>query len=136
MKKIVLDTSALIRLYVPDGEIPSGLEEGLKAAWRAESTILIPELALAEAVQVLWKKESAGYLTEKETDEIVTSILELPIEVVGHYDIIADALKISRKHNLTVYDSLFIVLAQKKGANLITADRKLRRVFEKNSKIS
>jgi hypothetical protein len=27
MKNVVIDTSALIRLYVPDGPIPEGLEE-------------------------------------------------------------------------------------------------------------
>jgi predicted nucleic acid-binding protein len=129
----VLDTSALIRLYIPDGEIPSGLEEALRAAWRAERIILIPELALAEAAQVLLKKESAGYITDTEADEILSNILELPMEVVGHYNIIFDALNLSRKYKLTVYDSLFVSLAQKKEATLITADQELEKTFMKYS---
>ena len=62
MKIVIVDTSALIRLYVPDGPIPDGLEEYLAAAWRAEITLMIPEIALAEFVRILWKKEQAGYL--------------------------------------------------------------------------
>jgi len=130
MKIIIVDTSALIRLYVPDGPIPAGLEEYLDAAWRAETTLMIPELALAEFVQVLWKKEQAGYLKLSEVDEIVAALLELPLEIIGHQDILIDALSLARSNGLTVYDSLFLSLALKKKAELITADQRLKNVFE------
>ena len=48
MKVIVADTSALIRLYLPDGPIPDGFEDYVDSAWRAEATIVVPELALPE----------------------------------------------------------------------------------------
>ncbi|OPX37630.1 MAG: hypothetical protein B1H12_04440 [Desulfobacteraceae bacterium 4484_190.2] len=130
MKIVIVDTSALIRLYVPDGPIPDGLEGYLAAAWRAEVTLMIPELALAEFVQVLWKKEQAGYLELSEVDEIVAALLELPMEIIGHQDILLDALSFARQYSLTVYDSLFLSLAMKKKAKLITADQRLKNAFE------
>lgn len=132
MKIFVIDTSALIRLYVPDGPLPKGLKEHIGSAWRAETILMIPELALAEVAQVLWKKEQAGYIKPYEVDEIISAVLELPIEIIGHYDILLDALFLARHHDLTVYDSLFLALARKKKAELITADQKLKNVF-KNS---
>jgi predicted nucleic acid-binding protein len=48
MRVYVLDISALVRLYVPDGPIPEGTEEAIEATWRAEAVALAPELALAE----------------------------------------------------------------------------------------
>jgi len=130
MKIVVVDTSALIRLYVPDGPIPDGLEEHLDAAWRGEIILMIPELALAEFVQVLWKKEQAGYLESSEVDEIVEALLELPVEIIGYHGILMDALSLARRYGLTVYDSLFLSLAMKRKAQLITADEHLKSAFE------
>ncbi len=94
----------------------------------------MPELALAEVTQVLLKKERLGFITQTEADEIFHSVLELPFEVYGHYDLLPDALSIARQYNLTVYDALFLALAIKKSADLITADQKLSAVFEEIQK--
>jgi predicted nucleic acid-binding protein len=130
MNIVVVDTSAIIRLYVPDGPLPDGLEEEIETAWRGETTLIIPELALAEIAQVLWKKEQAGYLKPAEVDEILTALMELPLEIVGHYDILSDALLLARKHRLSVYDSIFLASANAKKARLITADLRLKEAFE------
>ena len=130
MKVIVLDTSAIIRLYIPDGPLPEGLIECITSAQRAEASILIPELALAEVVQVIWKKEQMGYINSTEANEIISAVLELPVEVVGHFDLLFDSLSIARQHGFTVYDSLFLALAKKKKAALITADLQLEKIFQ------
>ncbi len=135
MKIVVVDTSALIRLYIPDGPIPDGLEEYIASAWRAETTLIAPELALAEFAQVLWKKEQAGYIKASELDEIVSAFLELPLEIMGHYNILTDALFLARHYGLTVYDSLFLALARRKKAELVTADQRLKKVFEKSPEL-
>ena len=59
MKTVVLDTSALMRFYIPDGPIPGDMEKIVESAWQAEAVLLIPELALAEAGQVLLKKQQS-----------------------------------------------------------------------------
>lgn len=130
MKIVIVDTSALIRLYVPDGPIPHGLEGDLEAAWRGETILMIPELALAEFAQVLWKKEQAGYLRSSEVDEILEALLELPVEIVGHHALLTDALALARHYGITIYDSLFLSLAGRKKAELITADQELKNAFE------
>ena len=131
MKIVVIDTSALIRFYVPDGDLPEELEKIIDSAWHAETILMVPELFFAEAAQVLLKKEKAGFLKREEVDEILSSIMELPIERIGHYELLPDALTLARQHNLTVYDALFLALAQKKKARLITSDRQLAKTFEK-----
>jgi predicted nucleic acid-binding protein len=130
MKIAVLDTSALVRLYVPDGPLPYDLEEYLNGAWKAEISLIIPELALAEFAQVLWKKEQAGYLDAAEVDEIIEAFFELPLEIIGHHEILLDALALSRSYKLTVYDAIFLSLARYKRAQLITADQWLKNAFD------
>ena len=130
MTVAVIDTSALIRLYVPDGPLPPGLEEAIDDAWKGDGALLVPELALTEAAQVLWKKEQQGYLTMDEVDEILDAILDLPIESIGHRDLLVDALALARECGLTVYDALFLALAVARKAALITADMALKKAFE------
>jgi len=127
MRVAVLDTSAILRLFVPDGPVPEGLEEIVEQAWRAEAILLAPEQALSEAAQVLLKKHRAGRLDASETEEILQSILALPLETAGHREILADSVQIASKKKLTVYDALFIALAAQRDAELFTADRKLAR---------
>lgn len=133
MKAIVADTSALIRLYIPDGPIPEDFEYHIDSAWQGETIVFIPEIALAEAGQVIWKKQQAGILKENEADEVLSAFLDLPLEIVGHRDLLIDALSLARLNDLTVYDGLFLALAIKVKAELITADKKLNNTFKKLS---
>jgi predicted nucleic acid-binding protein len=45
--------------------------------------------------------------------------------VISHLQLLHDALTIARLKSLTVYDGLFLVLARKHQATLITADQTL-----------
>jgi predicted nucleic acid-binding protein len=125
MKSFVVDTSALIRLYVPDGPLPPGLEEAVDLAWRGEAALFAPELALLEAAQVLLKKERAGYLTTEESTAVLGEIADLPLDLVGHRGLLGAAVALARERDLTVYDAVFVALAAARRAQLITADRAL-----------
>lgn len=125
MRSFVVDTSALMRLYVPDGPVPDGLEEAVDLAWRGEASLLAPDLVLAEAAQVLFKKERAGHLTADESDAIRGELVGLPLDLAGHRDLIDPAVAVAREHDLTVYDALFVALAEQHRAELITADARL-----------
>ncbi len=131
MKSIVLDTSAVIRLFIPDGPIPEGLEDAIELAVRSEAVLVAPQLLLAEAGQAVRKKEEAGFLSAAEGDEVLGAIADLPVVYLDHGPMLGHAVEISRRSGLTVYDALFIALARERGATLITADRHLRNIIEK-----
>ena len=125
MRRFVVDTSALVRLYVPDGPLPEGLESAVASAWRTEAMLFVPDLALVELAQVLWKKEQRGHLTADEADAIRAAATELPLDVVGHRELLDAAVALAREHRLTVYDAIFLALARSRGAELISADADL-----------
>ena len=129
MRTWVLDTSAIVRFYVPDGPVPDGLVDAVETAWRGNGVLMVPELALAEAPQVLLKKERAGLLRPDEVDGILTEILALPVDVVGHRDYVFGAVELARHIGLTVYDAIFLRLALDHGADLVTADKDLERAY-------
>ena len=65
-----IDTSALVRLYIPDGPIPEGLEMAMQNAERGNDSVIAPELILAECGQVLHKKRLQNILTNTKCNSV------------------------------------------------------------------
>jgi predicted nucleic acid-binding protein len=133
VKTAVIDSSAFLRFYLPDGPVPTELEELVEAAVRAEAVLLAPELALAEVTQVLHKKERDRRLNRTEADEILEAFLALPVRFIPHRELVPDALALARTYNVSVYDGIFIALAKKHRVGLITADVQLEKIFRKSA---
>ena len=121
----VVDTSALIRLFVPDGPLADGFEDFLRGVERGLNVAIAPELLLAEAANVLNKKRIAGELNSDESDRLLSDLVSVPIRLFPHQPIILSAFELARDHNLTVYDTLYLALAEDHGAVLFSADRKM-----------
>ena len=71
----VVDTSALIRLFVPDGPRPEGFDDFLRGVERGINTAIAPELLVAEAANVINKKRILGELSEDESSRLLAEIL-------------------------------------------------------------
>ena len=56
----VIDTSAFLRLFIPDGPLPVGVEEFFQGVELGANIALAPELMLVEAANVLNKKRLQG----------------------------------------------------------------------------
>jgi predicted nucleic acid-binding protein len=121
----VVETSAFLRLFLPDGPVPEGLENFMRGVERGENTAIAPELMLAEAANALNKKRHQGHLSSDETAELAALFCRMPVRYLGHRDLIAGAVKLAATCGLTVYDSLFLELARQKSARLFTADQRL-----------
>jgi predicted nucleic acid-binding protein len=134
MNCTVLDTSAIIRYFIPDGPIPEQLEETLRLAAKAEMIAISPELAQVEFAQVILKKIRAGFLSTKEGKTILAAALDLPIIYLSHKEFISQAFLLAHEFKLSVYDSLFLEIARTKNCNLISADQELMRVFVRLNK--
>ena len=127
----VIDTSAFMRLFIPDGPVPDGLEEVLRAAERGDDVLLAPELLLAEVAQVIHRKRLERVLTGGEFTEVLDAIDAVPLRRVGHSDLMRPACEIALVHRLTVYDALFLALADNHNAHLYTADSRLTKVAKR-----
>jgi len=127
MKTIVLDTSALMRLFIPDGAIPDGLDQLILDAEKDEVDLLAPSLIIIESAQVLFKKWNQELLTKAEAESLFGDIQSLPIRLFEPAEFIKSALSIAIAQNITVYDALFISIAQYYSATLITVDNKLKK---------
>jgi predicted nucleic acid-binding protein len=127
----VVDTSALIRLFVPDGPLPNDFEGFLRGVERGINIAIAPELLLAEAANVINKKQLTGELSKSESDQLLSNILSVPIRLFPHRPILPRAFDLARGHNLSVYDTLSLALAEEHGAVIFTGDRKLLTIAER-----
>ena len=124
----VIDASALIRLFIPDGPVLAEAEAALNGASVGNDMLLAPDLLLVEISNVLIRKLRRGELSAQEYDELLPVIIALPIRLVEHSPLILAASGLARTHNLSAYDALYLALAEHHGAPLLTCDVDLAKV--------
>lgn len=124
----VIDTSSLIRLFVPDGPMHPEVETAFNRAASGTDMILAPHLLLAEVANVLLRKQRRGELSQQELRELLQVIGSLPIRFFEHGTLLLSACGLAETHNLSVYDALYLALAEQHGARLITNDEALDKV--------
>lgn len=129
----VLDASFLVKLVLDErgSEVAADLIRGWLLEGEKISTV---DLALSESVNVLWKRTFlTGELSESSCLEAAEDLLALirRMDIHSSSKFIVDALNNALKHGITVYDSLYLALALKTGADLATFDDKLREVAMK-----
>ena len=124
----VIDTSALIRLFVPDGPLHPEIETAFNRAASGADVVMAPQLLLAEAGNVLLRKQRRGELTAPELTELLQTITSLPIRLCEQGPLLLPAVTLAQTHKLTVYDALYLAAAEQNGARLITSDDALDKV--------
>lgn len=121
----VIDASALMRLFIPDGPIPQGLEAFFHGVESGRNMALAPELLMVEAASVIHKKRRLGLLSDQEGMFLLTDVLRMPVRLFPHPPLLPLAYELAGQHSQTVYDSLYLALAVKKGADIFSADATL-----------
>ncbi len=85
--------------------------------------IACPDLLIYEVSNAL---RYAKTLSEEDVREAVKSIYDLEIDIiVPTLDVMKKAVKLAIKHGITVYDAVYVALAELLDSRLVTADDKL-----------
>jgi predicted nucleic acid-binding protein len=112
----VIDSSALVKYFAR--------EEG----WESVRELILEgvitlDLAIKEVANALWRKVKRGDMSANVALEIIRDLSESKaVRVMGQDEYIEDAFRIALEYGITVYDSLFIVLAERLGVELVTCD--------------
>lgn len=122
MSAYVVDTSVVIQYAI--AQTHTAEARVLVAQMYQGDTLYIPEFCLLECTNVLWKEVRFHRLPQANAEQIVQELLRLPFEIesVGH--LLPNALQIGLAHQLAIYDSLYIALAQYLALPLITVDER------------
>ena len=123
IKGIVVDSSVLFALFFPE-EYSEWCEETIKKY----DELHVPELIFLETSNAAWKR----IMVFKQPSSIVVKNLKLLHKFISdicvvHRDIdyLQRSIDLSIKLKVSVYDSLFLAIAEKHKTKLLTIDKKL-----------
>jgi predicted nucleic acid-binding protein len=120
---IVLDASAVVDLLLAIPPFGDTVAEHVRTAG---GDVHAPHLLDVEVAQTFRRFILAGDLAPRRAATAVQRLGDLPITRYPHLPFIQRALTFRR--NLTVYDALYLVLAEALGATLVTRDGALAKV--------
>ncbi|MCP9934020.1 type II toxin-antitoxin system VapC family toxin [Cyanobium sp. Candia 9D4] len=122
----VLDASAAVRLILGDPAAAAVAEQIREAA-----VVLAPELMLTELANTLWKLQKAGHLADLDPQQLLAEARDLVDRVEADRHLQAEALALACHHDHPAYDCLYLALARREAATLISLDRRLQQLAER-----
>ncbi|MBO3840785.1 MAG: type II toxin-antitoxin system VapC family toxin [Thermoproteota archaeon] len=82
------------------------------------------DLAFKEIANMLWKRVKLKDLKEEQVIGLIEAFLNSGIlRVYPQNTLLKEALELSARLDMTVYDSLYVILAKKLNVDLITSDK-------------
>lgn len=127
MTPIVVDASVAVKWCLPGNNedlLPQA--EELLASYRTGAELfLVPDLFWLEVGNAIWKAARKQKIDAETAARNFRTISDLKIPTVPSFDLVPQALQLAIKHGRTVYDSIYVALALRLKADLITADERL-----------
>ena len=122
---LVLDASAVLRLITHD-PIASGWVEQVGQA----PLVLAPALMLTEVANALWKLQRSAGLAGMDPQQLLADAADLVDQIEPDRHLQVEALALACHLNHPVYDCLYLALARREAAFLLTDDQRLRRLVD------
>ena len=94
-------------------------------ALAAADLVLAPELMLTEVANALWRLQRAGQLEEADVQRRFERAVALVDHIEPDRTLQAEALALATHLDHPVYDCLYLVLARREMAALLSADQPL-----------
>lgn len=127
MSAWVLDASVAAKWFLPRAGEPL-VDEALSLLRRyADGLVqfLVPDLFWAEFANVLWKAVRQGRWTRSAAEAALAGMRRRNLPTAPSLELVDEAFAIATVFERSVYDSLYVALAIRSRAQLITADERL-----------
>lgn len=122
MKRYVLDTSVVVKWFSTDEHGVDNAISLRQHMLEGKCSIVIPDLLFYELANALRHNPN---FTARDVRESLDSIFNMGLDVMKIDNaVIACAIDIAYRFNVTVYDSYFLALSQIEKAPFVTADYK------------
>ena len=120
MSRIILDASVAVKWVLR--------EEHAATARRILSTRDLLAPLWAEVGNTLWKRHRRQESSIEEVRRMLAEIQWLPITTFAHWPLLPAALDLAISLHQTVYDCLYLALAEARNSVMVTADRRFHDV--------
>ncbi len=117
---IVVDASVAIKWFVEENLVAEADE-----ALHGSGSLFAPDLIVTEVTNIAWKKVIRGELEAEQARLIAASIHQGQLDLVPSTMIHQRALGIGLEIEHSIYDCLYLALAERLESPLVTADQRL-----------
>ncbi len=127
MTPTVVDANVAVKWCLParDESLVSEAEELLASYRIGAEQFLVPDLFWLEVANALGKAVWKQKIDTETAERSFRVVSDLKIPTISSVDLVPQALQLAVTHRQTVYDSVYVALALRVKANLITADERL-----------
>ncbi len=116
----MLDASAVVRIIEGSAQAAPLQEAVLQA-----SLVIAPELMLTEVANALWRLQRAGQLQASTLQIRLAKAADLVDHIEPDRHLQVEALALACHLDHPVYDCLYLALARREAAVLVSADQRL-----------
>lgn len=116
----VVDASIALKWVIPEV-----LSEKADRVRTGDDDVLAPDLLLVEVANALWRKTVAKELSPREADDAFELITRSGLDVRSTGPLLPRAMDFARRLGHPVHDCVYLALAEREHAALVTADHRL-----------
>jgi len=121
---LVVDASVAAKWFLPEEDMVRA-RRLLELARDGDILLLAPDLLVAEVGNITWKRVKQGELQDTEPVDIIKRLATIPFRWTNCRDLVQVAVALAVDIGCTVYDAMYLALAEAHDTQVITADRRL-----------
>ena len=120
MTRLVVDASVAVKWVLKEAESDSAR----RIVDQAE--LLAPDLLWAELGNVLWRRQRSGDLSLMDARGMLLTLRDFPVQTHSMFPLLPLALEIALAIGHSIYDCIYLALADREDCRVVTADRRLQ----------
>jgi len=124
MSLYVIDAGIAVKWFLTETDSDKA-RRLLEQYQRQVIELTAPDLLIAEATNVFWKRAARGDLTAQEAADNLQDLLAINLPLVPATSLATRALSIAQTHNRSAYDCLYLALALDRSCEFVTSDERL-----------
>ena len=117
--RFVVDASVAVKWLIAEED--ADIADRLAASGQE---LHAPRLMASEAANVLWRKARLGEIARAEAGAAMALLTDMPVRWNDDETVGADAVRLALALDHPVYDCVYLALAHRIGATVVTEDRR------------
>ncbi len=117
---IVVDASVAAKWFLPEVHAEAAL-----SLLSPDFVLLAPDLLFPEVGNIVWKRVRAGEISPAEAAAVMHVLGGIPMAIHPAWPLVLSSLEIACSTGRSVYDCMYLALAVREAALLVTTDERL-----------
>ena len=122
--RLVVDASVAVKWLIAEDD-----SEAARELAASGEDLHAPRLMACEVANALWRKARLGEIERGDAGAMLAAVQDMPVRWGADEAVCADAVRIALALDRPVYDCVYLALAHRIGAAVVTADLRFANVL-------